>query len=356
MTTIAPPVATGLLTAGTMACLASLLLTPAVRSGARRLGAVARGGHRHVHFGEVPTLGGLAIAAAVGIGIGIPHWFAQPLAVETVASGAWPFSWIGAGTLLILGAGIADDVAELPIAAKLTAQIAAAGAVLAGGLSVPAITNPLGDGVLTLGWLGPLATLFWVVALTDAFNLIAGLDALAPGVGLVACATTMMIAFLEGRGDVMLLTAALGGALLGFLAYNFHPASIFLGDTGSMLIGYWLAVLSLGGRQKGATAIVVLVPLLTLGLPILDMVVSVARRSVETGWASIVRADREHIHHRLLALGLDQRRAVLVLYAVATLFGVAALLCVFAHGWQKALLVVTVGAATFIGIRVLAHQ
>lgn len=154
----------------------------------------------------------------------------------------------------------------------------------------------------------------------------------------------------------MRLTAAFGGALLGFLAYNFHPASIFLGDTGSMLIGYWLAVLSLGGRQKGATAIVVLVPLLTLGLPILDMVVSIARRSVETGWASIVRADREHIHHRLLALGLDQRHAVLVLYAVATLFGIAALVCVFAHGWQKALLVVTVAAATFAGIRRLGYH
>jgi len=153
-----------------------------------------------------------------------------------------------------------------------------------------------------------------------------------------------------------LLASAFAGALLGFLRYNFHPASIFLGDSGSQLLGYTLSLLSIQGLQKGATTVVIIVPILALGLPLLDTAVAILRRFLVAGFVAVFRADREHIHHRLVAMGMTQRRAVLVLYGVCLAFGVVAFLSVVARGPLKGVLLAGVIIAIVVGIRFLGYR
>src|SRR4029079_14963798 len=167
----------------------------------------------------------------------------------------------------------------------------------------------------------PLVTVVWIVSITNAFNLIDGLDGLETGVAVLASATLLAISLSEGRADAACLWATLGGALVGFLRYNFNPASIFLGDSGSLLLGYLFAVLSIQSLQKGAAAVVVVAPLLALGLPIMEVVLTFLRRTLESGLGSVVRGDREHIHDRLVARGMTHRGAVLTLYVVCAAFG-----------------------------------
>jgi UDP-GlcNAc:undecaprenyl-phosphate GlcNAc-1-phosphate transferase len=164
----------------------------------------------------------------------------------------------------------------------------------------------------------------------------------------IAAATLLMVALGEGRIDAALLWAVLLGALVGFLPYNFNPASIFLGDTGSLLLGYLLAVLSIQSLQKGATAVVVTVPILALGLPIVEAGLTLLRRTVVSGVVSIFRADQEHLHHRLVALGMTHRGAVLSLYAVCIVFNVLAFVSVLVQGFAQALLV-GAGALVLLG-------
>jgi UDP-GlcNAc:undecaprenyl-phosphate GlcNAc-1-phosphate transferase len=266
----------------------------------------------------------------------------------------WRHFLLGAG--IILAAGVADDAYSLPPAAKLAIQAVAAIVALAGGYGVHAITNPVTGGYIGLGMFGSLLTAAWIVAVTNAFNLIDGLDGLAAGVALIAAVSIILIAQVEMRPDAALLASAFAGALLGFLRYNFHPASIFLGDSGSQLLGYSLSLLSIQGLQKGATTVVIIVPILALGLPLLDTMVAILRRFLVAGFAAIFRADREHIHHRLVAIGMTQRRAVLVLYCVCALFGAVAFLSVVARGPFKGLLLGAVVVATVAGIRFLGSR
>lgn len=350
-----PAMLGGIVTASISACGASLILTPLVRLLARRVGAFAKAGERHLHSGQVPTLGGLAIAAATAIALIVP-WFDAPATIALLISYQWNLGWLAFAGLIILAVGVVDDVRDISAGWKLLWQTIAATALLAGGYGFAAVTNPLTGGVFELGWFGPLASVVWTVGIINAFNLIDGLDGLATGVGVVACITIALVGVVEGRPDAVVFAAVLGGALVGFLVFNFHPASIFLGDSGSMMIGFLLALLSLAGLQKGTTTVVVLVPVLTLGLPIVETAVSVVRRYLVAGWAAVFRADREHIHHRLLAMGLNHRRAVLTLYAVAVFFGIAAFLSVFARGAQNALLIGVVAAVTYLGIRKLGYR
>jgi len=219
-----------------------------------------------------------------------------------------------------------------------------------------------------------LLTLLWVVGITNAFNLIDGLDGLAAGVALIAAGTLFVVSLAGGRAEVAAVAAALAGALAGFLYHNFNPASVFLGDSGSLLVGYVLSVLSIQAAQKGATAVVILVPILALGLPIMDTLLAMIRRVLGAlhvvqldserneyrflvvGSASVFRADREHIHHRLLSMGLTHRRAVLLLYGVCVALGLLAFLAVRARGSDTALLVGIVAVASYAGIRKLGYQ
>jgi UDP-GlcNAc:undecaprenyl-phosphate GlcNAc-1-phosphate transferase len=187
-------------------------------------------------------------------------------------------------------------------------------------------------------------TILWVVAVCNAFNLIDGLDGLAAGIGFIAAITLLAIAWIEGRQEALPLWAVLAGALAGFLVHNFAPASIFLGDSGSLLVGYLIALFALHALEKSATVVVVLASVLALGLPILDMALAVVRRTMTSGLRGIVRADRAHLHHRLLDHGtMSTRGAVLVLYGVALVCGVIAIVAAITQSVVDAALVL--GAA-----------
>jgi len=332
----------------------SLAVTPAVRAAALQIGAVDRGGGRRVHHGHVPRLGGVALLVAgagallLAQGLGIP-------VLELLESHGWRLGWLAAGATLMLLLGSLDDVRGVGPLGKLAGQTVAALIAVYGGYGFHALTNPFGGGVVWLGPLGGLLTVLWIVIVTNAFNLIDGLDGLAAGTGLIAAVTLFLVALSEQRPDAAVMAVTLAGVLAGFLRFNVAPASIFLGDAGSLLLGYLLALLSIQSLQKGPTAVVVLVPILTLGLPILEAAVTVARRWLVAGIASVVHADREHIHHRLLHLGLTQRRAVWVLWAVCAAFGALALLAVGARGVGNAAIVGGVALATVVGLRWLGY-
>lgn len=338
--------------AGTSFVLA-VLLTPLARRLALDLGVVDSPGPRRPHSGPVPRLGGLALYAAMSGGL-LAACSSASAAAMLVGYG-WSIEAFLGGASVVLLAGVIDDARGLSPGVKLTVQIIAAGIAVVGGFGFDSVTNPLTGGPFILGGFGIVLSILWIVAITNAFNLIDGLDGLAAGVGLIACVTIVAIAQVEQRPDALMIAAVIGAALLGFLRYNFHPATIFLGDSGSLVLGYMLALLSIRGLQKGTTLVVVLVPLLTLGLPILDTSVTIVRRYLIAGWAAIFRADQEHLHHRLLALGMTHRRAVLTLYGVAAALGLCGFLVVFVNGWIKALLLAVAAGFTWSAIGRLGY-
>jgi UDP-GlcNAc:undecaprenyl-phosphate GlcNAc-1-phosphate transferase len=349
------------------------LLTPAAAALARRVGAVDEPEQRRVHTGRIPRLGGLAVLAAFVGAIGFA-FVADRLLLDIFWGNKWPWGWLLGGALVVAACGAADDVWTLGPVSKLCFQVVAGSMVLASGYGITLVTNPLGGGSIGLGVLAIPLTILWVVGITNAFNLIDGLDGLAVGVALIASATLFLVSLAAGRVDVALLAVTLAGALAGFLYYNFNPASVFLGDCGSLLVGYVLSVLSIQASQKGATAVIILVPLLALGLPIMDALLSMIRRLLRAlhvvrpdaehneyrflvlGPTSLFRADRDHIHHRLLALGLTHRRAVLLLYCVCLVLSVLAFLAVSVRGANTAIMVACVAAASYVGVRKLGYR
>jgi UDP-GlcNAc:undecaprenyl-phosphate GlcNAc-1-phosphate transferase len=334
----------------------ALAVTPGVRALARRLGAVDLPGPGRVHGHPVPLLGGVAILVAA-LGAPVLAELAGLEVRSVLAAGGWNVPWLLAGTAVIVLTGVVDDVRALAPAPKLALQVVAAGLALRGGYGLAGVTNPFTGDYLTFGIAGAaLATVAWIVLITNAFNLIDGLDGLASGVALIASVTLLVVAASEGRVGAVLLWATLIGALAGFLRYNFNPASIFLGDTGSLLVGYWVSVLSLQSLQKGAAAVVILVPILALGLPIMDTYVALGRRALGSGVGTIFRADRAHVHDRLLQSGMSHRRAVLVLYAACVGFGALAFVAVVVQGTGNALVVGLVAGGTYAVIRSLRYD
>jgi UDP-GlcNAc:undecaprenyl-phosphate GlcNAc-1-phosphate transferase len=339
----------------TVAAVLALVITPVVRRLAPRLGAVSHGGGRHVHSGAVPRLGGLALFVAAAGAVLLAPWLGIDLA-DTLAAFGWNVPSLTVGALIVLGLGAADDIRPVPPLAKISIQTLAATVALQGGYGFSAVTNPFTGGYIWLSSFGVVLTLVWIVGITNAFNLIDGLDGLATGTGLIAAITLFLVSLVQARPDAALLAAALAGALAGFLRFNFSPASIFLGDSGSLLLGYLLSLLSIQSLQKGTTVVVILVPVLTLGLPIIETSVTVVRRALVVGIASVFQADQSHIHHRLLDIGMTHRRAVLVLYGVCAGLGGLAFLAVTARGIANAAIVAGVAGATYVAIRKLGYR
>ncbi len=287
-------------------------LTPLVRHFALAAGAVDEPTARRVHTRRVPRLGGVAIVVG----------FMAPLAALFVLRTGFArvelfrnhtlLAGLLAGAVVMATLGFVDDVSGVGAKRKLLVQTVAACCAYAGGLRIGSLSLPF-VGEVTLGWLSLPATILWIAAVANALNLIDGLDGLAGGVAFFACVTNFVVAYLSHNLMICLFSVALAGAILGFLIYNFNPATIFMGDSGSLFLGYVLATMSLLGSssQKSPTAIAILVPLLALGLPLMDMLLAMMRRFLER--RSIFAADRGHLHHRLLDLGLTHRRAVLVL-------------------------------------------
>jgi UDP-GlcNAc:undecaprenyl-phosphate/decaprenyl-phosphate GlcNAc-1-phosphate transferase len=296
----------------------ALLLAPGVRAVARRWGIVDVPGRHGIHSMATPRVGGIAVALAVMGAMALVAASGQAGAAE--GAGWWPALL---GGLLVLGVGLWDDVRAVSPAAKLIFQVSGAAVAMALGVRISHVSF-----FGTTYALGPLAlplTLLWIVGLTNAFNLVDGLDGLATGLAIIAAGTCATVSILRGDSNGGLLLMALFGALGGFLPYNFNPATIFLGDSGSLAVGYLLAVTSITSSQKGATALAVAVPLLIFALPIAETLLSIARRMRGQGLRHVFSADRQHIHHRLLDRGFSQRRAALLLCAVSLFFAIMAL-------------------------------
>ena len=308
----------------------SLLFTPLVTFAARALGLVDAPGGRKVHLRSVPRVGGVAIVLAAGLALAVAAWLEpQTAGVATLA----PLAPILAGAGLVFAIGLIDDLRALPVWPRLTVQALAAVIVMASGLLIERVT------ISGETWpLGPLAwpvTLLWIVGLTNAFNFIDGIDGLAAGIAVIVGATCSAILIGRNHLPEALLLVALVGAAQGFLVYNLPPASIFLGDGGSLTFGFVLATTAITGWQKGATALATGVPLLIFALPLADAASTVVRRSrrrqsqprasVAGLMRQLVEPDREHIHHRLTRRGWSTRRTVLVLYGVTVILSALAL-------------------------------
>lgn len=304
------------------AFLLSVALTPPVRRMALRVRAYVTPGGRHVHRAVTPRLGGLAVAAAFFAACGVAACV-DTQGYAMFASAPLRLVGLGSGSLIVVGLGLIDDIRGVSAMRKLAVQIIAAVVAYACGFRIDSLQLP-GVGMVPLGLLSLPTTVLWIVGIINALNLIDGLDGLAAGIAFFVCLTNLVVAAIHGAPLVGLLSASLAGAILGFLVFNFNPASIFLGDTGSMFLGFSLATTSIfGASLKSSTTVAILVPIIALGVPIIDTIFTVFRRFMER--RPLFSPDRGHIHHRLLALGITHRRAVLVLYAVSILMAISAM-------------------------------
>jgi UDP-GlcNAc:undecaprenyl-phosphate/decaprenyl-phosphate GlcNAc-1-phosphate transferase len=346
----------------------SLLLTPVVRDLALRMGAVDKPGARKIHVIAVPRLGGISIVVAVVLAI-----------LATQALGRMPGLMPGRETWVILMGGIivfligvCDDLRPLPVSIRFLFQGIAAAIAIWFDIRFEYL-SAFGGGTFDLGIFAIPITFLWIVGLTNAFNLIDGLDGLAAGLGLIAASTTAAIFVIAGGvPDSLLLLLVLSGALAGFLCYNFHPATIFLGDSGSQFIGYVLGVTAIIGSQKGGTSLPIIIPFLVFGLPILDTVLSMVRRALRGPRSTHQRqsslrkqilvakrmftADRDHVHHRMLAMGFSHRSAVLALYGFAAALSCLALISVVAQYRNSGAILLIVIAAMYVGVRKLGYE
>lgn len=287
-------------------------LTPVVRRLALRIGAVDRPADRKVHTEPKPYLGGVAIYLAFFIVMAWSIGFSDLTMVGILV-----------GASLILALGVVDDLISLRPSVKFLGQVLAALVLVWFDVKIEWISNPFGGMILLPHWLTPLITVFWVVAVVNMVNLIDGLDGLAAGISTIASVTLLLVALKAGQLHVVLMTAALAGAALGFLPHNFNPAKIFMGDGGSMFLGYLLAAVSVEGALKGPTTAALVIPVLTLGLPILDTALAIVRRTANG--RPFHEADRGHVHHRLMQLGLSHRDTVLVMWLVSGWLGISAI-------------------------------
>lgn len=295
-----------------VALLLSLALTPLVRRLALRIGFVDVPVARSMHKEPKPYLGGLAIYVAFVVAV-----FVGGAAQDRATLGIL----VGGGLTVLLG--IVDDRIRLSPRVKFLGQIVAAAVlVYLFDVKIEHIYSPLGERwVQFAAWSGPL-TILWIVAFTNVVNLIDGLDGLAAGIASIASLTLLLVSLQQHLPSAIVLTAALAGAAIGFLRYNFNPAKIFMGDAGAMFLGYTLAAVSVHGVLKTTVTVGVIVPVLALALPIFDTAFAIIRR-VATG-RSIGEADKDHLHHRLLRLGLSHRNTVLVMWAISAWLGLSA--------------------------------
>lgn len=303
----------------------ALAITPVVRELARRLGAMDEPEARKIHAVPTPRLGGVAIF----FGVLIPS-----LLLLTNEGGVRA---ILVGASLITMVGVLDDVRGTRPLVKLGLQVVVALILVFYGVHVERLSIP-GLGILVLGWVGIPFTVLWVVALMNIVNFIDGMDGLAAGVCAISSLTFAVIAVSLGRLDMGILAAVVAGSTLGFLWHNFYPASIFMGDSGSLLLGFLLAAITLQGFLKGVATVALVIPLLVLGIPIFDTGFAILRRVKNR--RPIHVADRGHIHHRFSNLGYSQRQTVAIIYAWSGLMSLVALAMRFAPVWVTVLLAV----------------
>lgn len=297
------------------AVIISFVMTPPARRLAIKVGAMdVPKDARKIHSKPMPYFGGLAIYVAI-----ISCMFVYMPHTKTNVS-------IMIGATIIVLAGVVDDMYDMPAKVKLLLQVIAALVAIYGGVRIHFITNPLSSTGMSylLSWLSFPITLFWLVGITNTINLIDGIDGLASGVASIAATTLLFTAANMGHDFIVMQCAIIAGASLGFLPFNFNPAKIFMGDTGALLLGYMLAVTSVLGMVKSVAAVALAVPIFALGLPIFDTAFAIIRRYINK--KPIMQADKEHLHHKLMKSGLNQRQTVLIMYFISMMLGIVAVL------------------------------
>lgn len=340
---LAFPFPAKLLLALVLAAVISFLSTPAVKRLAYRIGAIdIPRDYRRMHDHPIPRLGGLAIALSFLV---TTFLFVK---IDHQMEG------ILLGGVVILALGVVDDWITLKAVPKLVVQIFAALVVVKHGCTIRFLTDPFSSVPGTYFDLGILAgpvTVFWIVLMTNAVNFIDGLDGLAVGVSSISATSMLVIALLVSEENVALILACLLGGCLGFLPYNFNPAKIFMGDTGSTFLGFLLATVSIQGLFKMYAVISFAVPFLILGVPFLDLTFAVVRRL----WKhrNPMEADRGHIHHRLIDMGFSQKQTVAITYTLTGMLGVAAVLLAESGEVKTLILMAAVLIVTMLGVVVI---
>jgi UDP-GlcNAc:undecaprenyl-phosphate/decaprenyl-phosphate GlcNAc-1-phosphate transferase len=336
-----------------LSLLFSFVLTRYVRDFASRHGWVAAPSQeRHLHATPLPRLGGVAIF----ISFSLSMMFAAVITIYIPrASSSFSlrtlFTILGPACLVFL-LGVYDDLYTASHYLKFAVQAIAATMLFMGGLRIVGI--PVLFGNHQLPWfVGLPLTILWVLAITNAFNLIDGLDGLAAGSALFSTLVAFVVTLLNGYSLVTIMTIALAGAILGFLRYNFNPATIFLGDSGSLFIGFLLSALALEGAQKAPTIVAVAIPVVSFGLPILETALSILRRLISG--RPVFTADREHIHHKLLQHGLSHRQVVILLYGVSAVFAMLSLFLLWPTGSSLGLVLAVLGIGIWIGVQRLGY-
>ncbi len=331
----------------------SFILTKFVRDLAIRRGWVsAPANARHLHNSSVPRLGGVGIVfafllATTGALIAA-RFVSDPHENFSLA----PLATILPAAILIFLLGIYDDLRDASPYLKFLVQGIAATILFSGGMRIQDFPTFLGRHEFSwyTSW---LLTILWVIAITNAFNLIDGLDGLAAGSALFSTFVVFVVAMVGNVSLIALVTLTLSGAILGFLRFNFNPATIFLGDCGSLFIGFMLSALALYGTQKSPTIIAVAIPVVSFGLPILETSLSVLRR-----WISgkpLFGADCEHIHHKLLQRGMSHRQVVILLYGVSAIFALLSLFLLWPTGSTLGLVLAVLGCGIWIGVQHLGY-
>lgn len=325
-----------------IAAVVSFAATPLVKAFSVKVGAIdVPKDNRRMHDHPIPRLGGLAIF------LGFMFSILLMVPLDTPKRGML----LGAVIIVILG--IFDDIYALPAKLKFVVQIVAALVAVGAGNRIEVLSNPnifSENPVWALGWLSFPVTVIWIVVITNAVNLIDGLDGLACGVSTISSFTMLVIALLVSELDVAMMMGALAGACIGFLPYNFNPAKIFMGDTGATFLGFIMATVSVQGMFKLPTIISFVVPFLMFGLPIFDVCFAVIRR-ISKG-QSPMSPDRSHVHHRLIDMGLSQKQTVGVLYVISAILGLSAVVLTASGALKAMVFLVAMVLAALIAWRI----
>lgn len=320
------------------------VLTPIAIKIAPKIGAMdIPKDERRMHSKPMPRFGGLGIfiGMAIAILVCVPK-------MEGVHGDRQVLGFLAGGAMIVV-LGIIDDLKGLSAKVKLVGQIVCAIVPCLFSVRIFAISNIFKGGAIVFPeWFSIIVTVLWIVGITNTINLIDGLDGLAAGVSCISCIAVAYTSYLAGRPETCQLVLAIAGAAFGFLLFNFNPAKIFMGDAGSMLLGYSLATMSLIGvsSTKGTVLFVSFIPVIILALPIFDTAFAIIRRVANH--KPIMSADKGHLHHRIMALGFSQKRAVLALYCITAIMGVAGILWTMRMRLE-ALVLAAIGA-TLIGV------
>jgi len=314
----------------------AILITPLVKKLAIKIGATDQPNKRKIHKDVMPRLGGLAIF--IGVIAGFLYLKPQSMYMTEVVIGA----------VIIIIVGILDDRFTLPAQYKFLGQLVAAIVVASSGLLISKLTVPF-FGVIYLDYFSYPVTVLWIVAITNAINLIDGLDGLAAGVSSIAMTSILIMAIADSQLVVIALCTILIGSSLGFLVHNFYPAKIFMGDTGALFLGYSISIISMLGLFKNITLFSFIIPIIVLAVPIFDTIFAIIRRFLNK--RSIAAPDKLHLHYCLVDLGFSHRAAVLVIYFFSACFGLSAIIFSNATLWLSLLILIVL----LLAIQVIAE-